>query len=93
MPEPRRPKSCQKDNSTGSRRSDTRCEFIHRVFAALDKHENGRLTREDVRHAAEQYGLDITRQELNDMIRFWDNSGTATLSYNDFVRICDEAGL
>jgi Ca2+-binding EF-hand superfamily protein len=86
MPEPRRPKSCQKDNSTGSRRSDTRC-------AALDKHENGRLTREDLRHTAEQYGLEITRQELSDMIRFWDNSGTATLSYSDFVRICDEAGL
>jgi Ca2+-binding EF-hand superfamily protein len=93
MPEPEGPKRYRKDNSKSSRQSDTRSEFMHRVFAAIDKHENGRLTREDVRQIAEQHGLDISRSELNDMIRFWDSSGTATLSYDDFARICDDSGF
>jgi Ca2+-binding EF-hand superfamily protein len=72
---------------------DSKTDFMRRVFAEFDKHENGRLTREDLRKVAEQCGLNLNRSELNDMIRFWDSSGTATVSYDDFCQICQEADL
>lgn len=60
---------------------------IDNVFQVFDKHRNGRITRENIRSLAAEHGLDLTSAELNDMVSFFDNSGTSTLSRADFKKL------
>jgi Ca2+-binding EF-hand superfamily protein len=76
---------------SGTRQSDS--SAIDAIFAAFDVHGNRRIVREDVRRVADQHGVDLTGGELAMMLKFWDGSGTATMSRADFGRLCREAGV
>lgn len=66
---------------------------IDHVFHAFDEHRNGRISRENIRSVAAEHGVDLSTAELNDMISFFDSSGTATLSRTDFTRLWQEASI
>lgn len=63
---------------------------VDSIFSAFDVHCNGRITRENIRSVATEHGVDLTNAELNDMISFFDSSGTATLSRADFELVLQQ---
>lgn len=90
------PKKVAKRRKTGISSASDTSKISHEstvdsVFSAFDKHGNGRITRENIRSVASDHGVDLTSAELHNMIAFFDNSGTATLSRADFARLCLDA--
>lgn len=77
----------QNETQTATRTDDERTKCL---FAAFDQHGNRRITREDIRRISDDLGFEYSREELSDMIKFWDSSGTLTLSIIDFELLCDE---
>ncbi len=80
----------RKKQPSKNEKQDRRAEELERTFAEFDVHKNGRLQKDDIVRLANDYGVDLLADEANDMIRFWDTSGTNTLSADDFRAICQE---
>lgn len=62
-------------------------ELVERLFATLDRHDNGRFTARDLLAVADDHGQFFTSDEVHDMIRFWDTSGTCTIDRDNFRQI------
>lgn len=61
------------------------------LFSQFDTHKNGRITMTDVLRLVEEVGLEYSPDEVNAMIRFWDTSGTGTVSRQAFTQISIES--
>lgn len=83
-------KHSSKDQSQLKVKTPSAENAIDNVFHAFDEHRNGRITTKNIRSVAAEHGIDMTSAELNDMISFFDNSGTATLSRSDFEKLWQE---
>lgn len=82
-----------KKSASGRKPSKREADTGGDLFAVFDRYGNHRITREDLRRISDDLGFDYSREELSDMIRFWDSTGTLTLSEDDFRRVVQEAGL
>ena len=69
------------------RLSEKQMGMLGRIFSELDTNKNGRISMSDILRAAEDYGLDYENDDARDMVRFWDSSGTATISRETFTRL------
>lgn len=67
-------------------------DAIAKIFSHFDPHGNGRLTYSDLQRVADDHGLDYTGEEMTDMIRLWDTSGTMTISKESFLKLAIETG-
>lgn len=68
-------------------------EVLSRVFKAFDLNENERISRSDLLRVADNHGVILTTDEAWDMIRFWDTSGTATISRSSFTDLAIECNF
>lgn len=83
-------KQSRKDQSRRKEWTVASEDDVDNVFDAFDRHRNDRISRENIRSVATEHGIDMTNAELNDMILFFDSSGTATLSRADFKKLWRE---
>jgi Ca2+-binding EF-hand superfamily protein len=83
----------QKRGTVSTKANGPDPETIDAVFSVFDAHENGRITRDDIRKVANQHEVNLTDAELRDMISYFDKSGTATLSRKDFGQLWVDANV
>lgn len=62
-------------------------DVMDALFAELDVRGARRITAADVRRVADDYGMDVTPEEAFDMVRFWDSTGSASLSRDDLADV------
>lgn len=92
----KRPRGGKRAKSAGGRADgesapdQTMAAALDRIFSVLDPHDNGRITARDIFRVADDHGLPFTTEEVNDCIRFWDSSGTRTISRQAFTEIATE---
>lgn len=80
------------DTPTASGQLSTQQEAtLSRIFETFDKHSNGRFTLSDLLRVAEDHGQIYTDEEAEDMLRFWDKSGTRTISRETFTELAIES--
>lgn len=66
---------------------------LRRLFGVLDAQNNGRISARDVQRIADDHGLFYTSDELRDMVRFWDTTGTGTVDWRGFHALAGDAGF
>jgi hypothetical protein len=79
--------------SANARGAQRRRDNAEKLFAAFDLYSNRRLTRNNILVTAEEHGVYLNGDEISEMVRHWDSSGTASLSFADFERICSEVDI
>lgn len=67
--------------------NDHQIQMLNKFFMEFDLHENGRFNITDIRRVADDYGMDLTLEEAANMLRFWDKSGTQTISREAFTQL------
>lgn len=82
-----RAKGSRKDSDNTEQAAEKRAAAL---FDVLDVHDNGRITLDNLRKVAKEYGVEVSTEELTSMMRHWDSSGTMTLSVVDFRKLFDE---
>lgn len=71
--------------------SGQQMKVLDEVFSVLDIHKNGRITLSDLVRVADEHGFPYSLEEARDMLRFWDSTGTCTVSRDDMTRIAIES--
>ena len=66
---------------------------VERLFRSLDMSNNGRIRGIDIQRVADDHGQFYSQDELRDMVRFWDTSGTSTVDLATFRVLVRDAGL
>lgn len=61
--------------------------MLNKFFSEFDLHGNQRFTVADLRRVADDYGMDLTPEEAANMMRFWDLTGTNTISRDAFTQL------
>jgi hypothetical protein len=79
--------------SANARGAQLRRENAEKLFAAFDVYSNRRLTRNNIQVTAEKHGVYLTGDEISEMLRHWDSSGTASLSFADFEGMCTDVDI
>lgn len=85
-------KTRQATETLGSPRDLTseQSSALDRIFSRFDPHENGRLGLSDLLRVADDHGVILSNDEARDMLRFWDTSGTNTISRESFTDLALE---
>ena len=77
--------------ASGQQLSVQQEEMLASIFKTFDKHSNDRFTLSDLIRVAEDHGQIYTNEEAENMLRFWDKSGTRTISRETFTELAIEA--
>eukprot|EP00930_Biecheleria_cincta_P073540 TRINITY_DN60819_c0_g1_i1.p1 TRINITY_DN60819_c0_g1~~TRINITY_DN60819_c0_g1_i1.p1 ORF type:complete len:204 (-),score=48.13 TRINITY_DN60819_c0_g1_i1:166-777(-) len=67
-------------------------ESLRRSWRLLDDSRKGAITVEDIGRAVRQYGLELSAEELSDMISFADNDGSGEITFDEFYHLLSRTG-
>eukprot|EP00440_Ansanella_granifera_P075175 gb/GFBE01081587.1/.p1 GENE.gb/GFBE01081587.1/~~gb/GFBE01081587.1/.p1 ORF type:complete len:202 (+),score=69.16 gb/GFBE01081587.1/:1-606(+) len=62
-------------------------ESLRRAWRLLDESRKGSINIEDVGSAVRKFGLDLSAEELNDMVSFSDKNGSGEITFDEFYQI------
>ena len=60
---------------------------LRNIFYKIDSNMDGKLSKEELYKAYKEAGIDITKQELNKIIKFMDFDGNGYIEYEEFIRV------
>lgn len=66
-------------------------QLLDEVFKVLDRRGNDRIALSDLMRVADDHGIVYSHEEARDMMRFWDSSGTITISKDSFLELAVES--
>ena len=67
-------------------RSSGGIKGIARIFKAMDNNGNRQLEVEDFRWGFIDYGFNLTQEEAQHLVQYFDRDGNGTISYDEFLR-------
>ena len=78
---------------TKQKKEEKRLETTAELFRLFDVKGNGIVTVDDVERLADECGLDINREAVQNMVRQYDTTNTNVLLLEDFQRIATDVKL
>ena len=67
-------------------RSSGGIKGIARIFKAMDDNGNRQLDVDDFRWGFIDYGFNLTQEEAQQLLTYFDRDGNGTVSYDEFLR-------
>jgi calcyphosin len=67
-------------------RSSGGIKGIARIFKAMDDNGNHQLDVEDFRWGFIDYGFNLTQEEAQHLVNYFDRDGNGSVSYDEFLR-------
>ena len=58
---------------------------LRRLFARFDRTGSGMISKRDFKYGFEKMGLQVTSQDIKDLIRRLDHNGDGLVNYSEFV--------
>ena len=65
--------------------SQKQCSTTAAMFSAFDRNHDGRLSLEDLRQGFRQSGVDVSSEELVDLMGQFDKDGDQALDYSELL--------
>ncbi|KAL4223343.1 Calmodulin [Mactra antiquata] len=62
-------------------------DLLREVFNVIDTHGEGYITLQGLRQAVHDLGLDLTDEEIRDMMEEADHSGDGRVTFSNFVNV------
>ena len=60
---------------------------LRNIFYKIDLNMDGKLSKEELNKAYKDAGIEITKEELNKIIKFMDFDGNGYIEYEEFIRV------
>jgi len=59
--------------------------YFSRTFRSFDENGSNTLDRDDLKNGLEEYGVQLSSGELDQLFRYFDRAGTGSITFDEFL--------